>query len=233
MKPGDCAEYLNTPRLVADDTQKTVWKWEQQEPFGAGTCNPDPDGDNVQFDFNLRFPGQYFDRETNLHYNNFRNYDAGLGRYLESDPIGLEAGINTYAYVGGNALSLVDSTGEIAYVPVLVGIGVGFIADYVIEQYRKEHCGCPKTNLGPAGSAGAGGAVGATGPFAGKPRTGIAGGGPAGSTTSTASQINHAAAQRGLISIPTRNAITKVARKIPYVGTALIAYDVYDALTCD
>jgi len=37
------AKHLNTPRLVADDTQKTVWKWEQQEPFGAGACNPDPD----------------------------------------------------------------------------------------------------------------------------------------------------------------------------------------------
>jgi hypothetical protein len=52
------AKDLTTPRLVADDTQKAVWKWEQQEPFGADACNPDSDGENVQFEFNLRFPGQ-------------------------------------------------------------------------------------------------------------------------------------------------------------------------------
>ena len=104
-------ENLNTPRLVADDTQKTVWKWEQQEPFGAGACNPDPDGDNVQFEFNLRFPGQYFDRETNLHYNYFRDYDPGLARYAQSDPIGLRGGPNTYAYVRSDTLRWIDPLG--------------------------------------------------------------------------------------------------------------------------
>ena len=95
-------KHLNTPRLVADDTQKTVWKWEQQEPFGAGACNPDPDGDNVQFEFNLRFPGQYFDRETNAHYNYFRDYDPAIGRYTRSDPIGLRGGLNAYREGPGN-----------------------------------------------------------------------------------------------------------------------------------
>jgi len=104
-------DHLNTPRLVADDTQKTVWKWEQQEPFGAGACNPDPDGDNVQFEFNLRFPGQNFDRETSAHYNWFRDYDPSIGRYLQSDPIGLKGGIGTFAYVGGDPLRFRDPTG--------------------------------------------------------------------------------------------------------------------------
>ncbi len=60
-------DHLNTPRLVADDTQITVWKWEQHEPFGVNAANEDPDGDTVAFEFNLRFPGQYFDKETNAH----------------------------------------------------------------------------------------------------------------------------------------------------------------------
>jgi len=104
-------DHLNTPRFIADETQKIVWRWDQQEPFGATPPNDDPDGDGVKFDFPLRFPGQYFDRETNLAYNFFRDYDPSLGRYVESDPIGLGAGLNTYIYVNENPLNNTDPLG--------------------------------------------------------------------------------------------------------------------------
>ena len=104
-------DHLNTPRLIADATQTTVWTWEQGEPFGASTANEDPDNDGVAFEFNLRFPGQYFDKETNLAYNMARDYDPGIGRYIESDPIGLDGGLNTYAYVGGSPIVWTDALG--------------------------------------------------------------------------------------------------------------------------
>lgn len=104
-------DHLNTPRMIADQSQTTVWKWEQAEPFGDSAPIEDPDGNSQNFEFNLRFPGQYFDKVTGLSYNYFRDYDPGIGRYVESDPIGLRGGPNTYAYVGNDPLSGVDPLG--------------------------------------------------------------------------------------------------------------------------
>jgi RHS repeat-associated protein len=103
-------DHLNTPRLVADSTGTIVWKWDQQEPFGVNVPDENPSGLGA-FEFPLRFPGQYFNKETNLAYNYYRNYDASVGRFVESDPIGLSGGINTYLYAASNPLTFVDPTG--------------------------------------------------------------------------------------------------------------------------
>jgi RHS repeat-associated protein len=106
------ADHLNTPRLVADATGTTVWRWDQQEPFGNNPADENPSGLGA-FDLPLRLPGQRYDKETGLHYNYFRDYDPSIGRYGESDPIGLRGGLNTYAYVGGQPLGLIDVQGLI------------------------------------------------------------------------------------------------------------------------
>jgi RHS repeat-associated protein len=113
-------DHLNTPRLIADKDQKTVWRWNQQEPFGVTVPDENPSGVGA-FEFPLRFPGQYADRETNLTYNAFRDYDPGIGRYGQSDPIGLHGGLNTYLYGNGDPLRFVDPRGENAGVVVLGG----------------------------------------------------------------------------------------------------------------
>ncbi len=104
-------DHLNTPRrITSPSTNAIVWRWDS-EPFGTAAANQNPSGSGATFVYNLRFPGQYYDAETGLSYNYFRDYDPATGRYVESDPIGIYGGINTYAYVDGYPLGLADPTG--------------------------------------------------------------------------------------------------------------------------
>ncbi|MBD8698183.1 RHS repeat protein, partial [Stenotrophomonas sp. CFBP 13718] len=81
-------DHLGTPRVIIDATRNVpVWEWALTgEAFGADAANEDPDGDGVAFGFALRFPGQQATPESGLNYNYQRDYDAGVGRYVQSDP---------------------------------------------------------------------------------------------------------------------------------------------------
>ena len=103
-------DHLNTPRLATDVNQTVVWRWDS-DAFGIGAADKDPDGNGKSVNIALRFPGQYYDAESGLHYNYYRDYDPRTGRYIQSDPIGLEGGLNTYAYVMGNPLRFSDPYG--------------------------------------------------------------------------------------------------------------------------
>ncbi len=104
------ADHLGTPRRITRPADnKVMWQWEA-EPFGNTLPEQNPQGQG-SFVYNLRFPGQVYDAETGLNQNYFRDYDPGTGRYVQSDPIALAGGANTYSYVGGNPLTHVDSVG--------------------------------------------------------------------------------------------------------------------------
>ncbi|MDP2815469.1 MAG: RHS repeat-associated core domain-containing protein, partial [Rectinemataceae bacterium] len=112
---------LGTPRQITDSTNQIVWRWDSPDPFGNALPDENPDNGKGKrggvFEFNLRFPGQYYDRETGRHYNYFRDYEPGTGRYTTSDPIGLKGGMNRYTYVGGNPLSFIDPLGLAGVLP--------------------------------------------------------------------------------------------------------------------
>lgn len=73
---------------------------------------------------NLRFAGQYFDEETGTHYNYQRDYSPGVGRYLQTDPIGIDGGVNVFVYAEENPVKLNDPTGQQAVLPGPGGIPI-------------------------------------------------------------------------------------------------------------
>ena len=60
--------------------------------------NENPDGDSAVLGMNVRFPGQYYDRESGLHYNLHRYFDPAVGRYISADPIGQAGGLNSASF---------------------------------------------------------------------------------------------------------------------------------------
>ena len=124
IRPGENAYYfhndhLGTPQVLTDATGSIAWK-ASYDPFGEAAIS-------IQAVENpFRFPGQYYDPETGLHYNYFRYYNPQTGRYITPDPIGLDGGINLFGYVGGNPVSWIDPLG-LSFLIFIRGAGIGRI----------------------------------------------------------------------------------------------------------
>ncbi len=97
-------DHLGTPQKLIDNSGNLVWE-AAYLPFGKARVL------TAEVENNLRFPGQYFDEETELHYNWHRYYDPETGRYISADPIGLSGGVNLYAYVQNDPVNFIDPHG--------------------------------------------------------------------------------------------------------------------------
>jgi len=104
-----CSNHLMTPNALVDSDGALAWT-EFQGPYGEVSAEDSTVQNTV--DFNIGFPGQYSDMESELNYNNQRYYDPNTGRYITSDPLGLGGGINHYRYALNNPLGMIDPRGE-------------------------------------------------------------------------------------------------------------------------
>ncbi len=121
-------DHLLTARYATNAAGSTVWTWDsgafgKEAPTGTATIN-------------LRFPGQYFDAETGLHYNWHRYYDPATGRYITSDPIGLDGGLDTFGYAAQNPLIYIDPDGLLFGVDdVVIGAVIAAVIKYGLGAY--------------------------------------------------------------------------------------------------
>ncbi|MFS2032601.1 Ig-like domain repeat protein [Polaromonas sp. CT11-55] len=104
-------DQLGAPRIITRQSDEAIaWRWDSAEAFGATAPDQNPSSLGT-FSFNQRLPGQIFDAESGLFQNWNREYNPRIGRYMQSDPIGLAGGINTFGYVEGNPLTTSDMQG--------------------------------------------------------------------------------------------------------------------------
>lgn len=104
-------DHLDTPRAIVNSNGQLAWRWDST-PFGDTVVQTSPEGLG-EFAYALRFPGQLADLETSTHYNYSRDYEPANGRYAQSDTIGLDGGLNTFAYVWADPLRTADVQGTV------------------------------------------------------------------------------------------------------------------------
>jgi len=121
-------DHLGSPILMTDKLGKVVWNV-AMDPFGNVIPYKGRHGDFIRNVVNnLRFPGQYYDTESGLHQNWHRDYDPKLGKYLETDPIGIDRGKNhLYIYAADNPVRFMDKNGLATYLGLvnLITFGEG------------------------------------------------------------------------------------------------------------
>jgi len=125
---------LGTPQTLTESTQAVAWHTTYQ-PFGASNVITGPLV--VQ---SLRLPGQQFDPESGFNHNGFRDYAPTLTRYVESDPIGLAGGINTYGYVGQNPVNVIDPLGLSGWLTIYSS-GTSWIGNHSWISYTPDGSG--------------------------------------------------------------------------------------------
>jgi RHS repeat-associated protein len=103
-------DHLGRPQLATNASRTLVWK-ASNYAFNRSVSIDSIGG------LNLGYPGQYYDAEFGTWHNGYRDYLADTGKYLQSDPLGLDGGINTYAYLGGNPVQQIDPSGTICITP--------------------------------------------------------------------------------------------------------------------
>ena len=121
------SDHLDTPIALTDEAGAVQWQ-ASYTPFGKATIQVN------NIDNNIRFPGQYYDAESGLQYNYFRDYDPEIGRYIQSDPLGLFDGANTYGYVHQNPIMNYDPKG-LYCIPCAMAIGaaIGAAIDALLQ----------------------------------------------------------------------------------------------------
>ncbi len=167
MRVGGYVYYIHTgirsePLCMTDRDGKVVW-FAEYDAFGRAKILVN----EIRQPF--RLAGQYFDEETDLHYNLARYYDPRLGRYLTRDPLFEEGGgCNFYTYCDGDPINRLDPEGEFIFTACLIGAGIGALIGGGVEWYRQKKAierGEQKgyDGWGIAKGAAVGGVIGAVG----------------------------------------------------------------------